>query len=57
MQKRFCSCGHMLFVRYLSNNGSWLPLFIVNQHPPVQKKINVSSCPSCGAPLNINALR
>lgn len=46
----------MLFVRYLSNNGSWLPLFIVNQHPPVQKKINVSSCPNCGAPLNINAL-
>ncbi len=57
MQKRFCACGHMVLVRYLSNNGSWQPLFLVSQHPPRRHKIHVCHCPNCGAPLSINSLR
>jgi hypothetical protein len=57
MQKRFWTCGHMVLVRYLSTNGSWQPLFMVSQRLPQQHKITVSSCPKCGAPLNIHDLR
>ena len=57
MQKRFCSCGHMFLVRYLSSNGLWQPLFIQTQQPRVQTKITVSVCPSCGAALSIHSLR
>ncbi len=47
----------MVLVRYLSYNGTWQPWFIVNQRLPHQQKISISNCPSCGAPLNIHALR
>lgn len=57
MQKRFCTCGHMVFVRYITANGFWKPLFMLNQRLPQQMKITVSSCPKCGTPLDIHTLR
>ena len=57
MQKRFCSCGHMVLVRYISANGTWMPLFMLNQRLPQQKKITVADCPKCGIPLSIHNLR
>ena len=47
----------MVLVRYLSANGIWQPLFMTSQRLPQQQKITVSSCPKCGAPLDIHNLR
>ena len=57
MQQRYCICGHMVLVRYFSQNGSWKPLFITCQRLPGQQKISVVTCPNCGAPLSIHTLQ
>ncbi len=57
MQKRFCTCGGMVLVEYLSKNGKWVPVFITEQNKCTHSKIFVATCPSCGTPINIHALR
>lgn len=55
MQKRFCSCGHMVFVRYLCSNGKWRPMVIVQDR--AGKRGAGMVCPVCGSPLTIHTLR
>lgn len=55
MQKRFCSCGHMILVRYQRRMGVWLPQVIENKK--LHDKRQLPECPACGAPLSIHCLR
>jgi hypothetical protein len=55
MQKRFCSCGHMIVVRYQRRMGVWLPQVIENKK--VRNNIPLPSCPACGTPISIHSLR
>lgn len=55
MQKRFCSCGHTIFVRYQRRMGVWLPQVIENK--TAKGKKTCPECPSCGSPLSIHSLR
>lgn len=55
MQKRFCSCGHMVMVRYECRKGVWMPHVIESKK--VQRKNSNPVCPVCGSPLSIHTLR
>ena len=57
MQKRFCTCGHMVLVKYLCNGGTWKPLVIVDRRAAPRQRNTLSTCPGCGSPLNIHSLR
>ena len=52
MQKRFCTCGFVLFVEYSKQSGRWTYTLIdaVTHHQQV-------TCPHCHRPLHIDALR
>lgn len=56
MQKRFCSCGYMVFVRYLCSNGKWRPEVIV-QDREGRRGVGMTRCPICGSALSIHSLR
>lgn len=55
MQKRFCTCGHMVMVRYQCANGEWRPQVIARGR--VKRRSCGQVCPSCGSPLSIHTLR
>ena len=55
MQKRFCSCGHMVMVNYRFEGGVWKPLML--PRGKVRQKSSLVACPACGAPLSIHTLR
>lgn len=55
MQKRFCSCGHMIMVRYHRRHGVWMPQVL--EANKVKGKRELPECPACGNPLTIHFLR
>ncbi len=57
MQKRFCTCGQPILVDYVSRNGTWKPLLLIERKNLFQRKSRHACCPGCGAPLDINRLR
>lgn len=57
MQKRFCTCGQVILVDYVSRNGAWKPLMLAGQKTSVRRKGPQTSCPGCGTPLDIDRLR
>lgn len=55
MQKRFCTCGHMVLVHYHRVGDLWRPQVLTSGK--VRRKSSQIACPACGAPLNIHTLR
>ena len=51
MQKRFCTCGFMVWVEYLLSSSNYNLRFF-GQHGN-----SVSTCPCCDKSLDINSLR
>lgn len=54
MQKRFCSCGHMVMVRYVCHDGVWQPRMRVRSK--ARRRCSGFTCPACGSPLTIHTL-
>ena len=57
MQKRFCTCGQVILVDYVSRNGAWKPLILAGRKTSVRRKGPQTCCPGCGTPLDIDRLR
>lgn len=55
MQKRFCSCGHMVLVTYRCEKGVWRPK--VFTRGLARRTDTTGLCPVCGNALNIHTLR
>ena len=53
MQKRFCSCGASVWVRYFFANARWLAFFYRGQDTHAGTHV----CPGCGNRLDIQNLR
>ena len=53
MQKRFCSCGASIWVRYFLANTRWMAFF----YTAGESSNGTRSCPHCGSDLNIHMLR
>ena len=53
MQKRFCTCGASVWVRYIYANMRWLTFFYSGD----DSYKGTSRCPHCGCSLNIQDLR
>ncbi len=53
MQKRFCSCGALVWVRYLFANARWLAFFYHGD----DCSFGTRTCPCCGRVLDIQDLR
>jgi hypothetical protein len=56
MQKRFCTCGYLVLVRYENSRGKW-HCRLINGRKAARKISGVTVCPACGCVLNINTLR
>jgi hypothetical protein len=50
MQKRFCSCGGSVWVRYIFANRRWLAFFFSARNE------STDCCPHCGRLLDIQQL-
>ncbi len=57
MQKRFCTCGQVILVNYVSRNGAWKPLILAGRKTSLRRKGPQTCCPGCGTPLDIDRLR
>ena len=55
MQKRFCTCGQMIMVRYQYKKGMWRPEVIPGNR--VERRTGNFVCPSCGSPVSIHTLQ
>lgn len=54
MQKRYCTCGHSLWVFFITRQQHWKSVFF---NGTCFAGIRVETCPHCGAPLDINSMR
>jgi hypothetical protein len=53
MQKRFCSCGTSVWVRYFFANMRWMTFFYQGEGNHAGTHV----CPGCGNALDIQKLR
>ncbi len=53
MQKRFCSCGASVWVRYFFANTRWFAFFYSGENGGM----GMDTCPCCGSTLDIQDLR
>lgn len=52
MQKRYCTCGSLVWVNYEGRENCWMARFL--QEP--QHTVFICQCPVCGQRLNIDDL-